>query len=204
MRIILIRHGETYANELFHTDDRLLIGALDTQIAQLNDKGRQQAKSASKQLENIHIDEIYSSDLGRTIETTSLIFPNRTFKTTPLLRERSLGSDEGKKAIELFSNPSVWERHVNTEIDTIEECMSKKVSDGENYIMVFNRLNEFLSQFDFNEDKTIVCVAHFHTIRCMIYTLLNKKPDRELFNLMIPNASPILFEYQNGKFTYMK
>ena len=82
MRIILIRHGETYANELFNTDDRLLIGALDTQIAQLNDKGRQQAIEARKQLENIHIDEIYSSDLGRTIETTSLVFPNRTFKTT--------------------------------------------------------------------------------------------------------------------------
>lgn len=201
MRIILIRHGETYANELFNSDKRLLIGALDSEVAQLNDTGRKQAIEARKQLENIQIDEIYSSDLGRTKETTSIIFPNRHYKTTPLLRERSLGSDEGKKASEVFKDETVWERHVNTEIDSIEECMSKKVSDGENYQDVFNRCEYFLKQFDFNEDKTIVIVAHFHFIRCMIYTLLNKKPDRALFQMMIENATPIIFDYHNDKFT---
>ena len=34
----------------------------------------------------------------------------------------------------------------------------------------------------------------------MIYALLNKKPDKELFKLMIPNATPILFEYLDGQF----
>jgi hypothetical protein len=34
----------------------------------------------------------------------------------------------------------------------------------------------------------------------MRYVLLNKEPDKELFNLMIPNAKPALFEYQNGSF----
>ena len=66
--------------------------------------------------------------------------------------------------------------------------------------MVMDRCREVLSQFDFNEDKTVALVAHFHTIRCMRYVLLNKEPDKEIFNLMIHNAKPALFEYQNGSF----
>lgn len=204
MKVILIRHGETYANDLFHTEDRILIGALDTKIAQLNEKGRQQAIEARKQLENIHIDEIYSSDLGRTIETTSLVFPNREFKTTSLLRERTLGSDEGLTFKEVFSREDVWNYHVNSDEDSIEECMTKKVIDGECFQEVLDRCNDFLNQFDFNENKTIAIVGHFHLFRFMIYALLDKKPDKELFKMMIPNATPIIFEYENGKFTHVE
>ena len=204
MKIILIRHGETYANDLFHSEDRILIGALDTEIAQLNEKGKQQAIEAGKKLENIQIDEIYSSDLGRTKETTSLVFPNREFKTTPLLRERSLGSDEGLTFTEVFSREGVWEYHVDSDVDSVEECMNKKVIDGECFQEVLERCHKFLSQFNFNEDKTIAVVGHFHLFRFMIYALLNKQPDKELFKMMIPNATPITFEYKNEKFTHVE
>ena len=204
MRIILIRHGETYANDLFNSEDRILIGALDTEIAQLNEKGKRQAIEAKKQLENIQIDEIYSSDLGRTIETTSLVFPNREFNTTPLLRERTLGSDEGLTFKEVFSREGVWNYHVNSEFDSIEECMNKKVIDGECFQEALDRCNKFLEQFDFNENKTIAIVGHFHLFRFMIYTLLNKQPDKDLFKMMIPNASPMIFEYQDKRFTHVE
>ena len=39
MRFILIRHGETYANALYNTNKRILIGALDQPVSQLNDVG---------------------------------------------------------------------------------------------------------------------------------------------------------------------
>lgn len=204
MRIILIRHGETYANTLFGTDEQILIGALDAPISQLNENGKRQAILAGKQLENMQIDEIYSSNLGRTIETTSLAFPNRKFTTTPLLKERSLGSDEGLKASEVFAREDAMTHYVDSEHDSVEECMNKRVDDGENYAMVCDRLKTFLSQFDYTENKTIVCVAHFHTIRCMMYVLLDKKPDINIARLMIPNATPIIFDYQNGKFTHIE
>ena len=204
MRIILIRHGETYANTLYGTPDQILIGALDTEIAQLNEKGKQQAIDAGKKLENIQVDEIYSSDLGRTKETTSLVFPNREFKTTPLLRERSLGSDEGLTFKEVFSREGVWEVHVDSDVDTVEQCMTKKVADGESFQEVLDRCTKFLSQFDFNENKTVAFIGHFHLFRFMIYALLEKQPDKELFKMMIPNATPILFEYKNGKFTHVE
>ena len=200
MRFILIRHGETYANALYNTDKRILIGALDQPVSQLNDVGIQQAKDTKVLLENYIIDEVYSSDLGRTKQTASIIFPNQNIQYTSLLRERSLGSDEGKTVQEVFSRDDVWKYHVNTEEDSIEDCLIKKVVDGESYIDVMKRCKKFLSQFDLNDDKTVVVVSHFHFLRCFIYVLLGKEPDREMMRMLIPNAYPMIYTNENNKF----
>ena len=200
MRIYLIRHGETHANVLFNTPERMMIGALESPLTQLNETGRQQALQTRQYFEGVHVDQVISSDLGRTKETSSIIFPEFEVEFTPLLRERSLGSDEGKRTDLLYIYPEMQKHHVFTEVDSLEECLSKRVPDGENYLMVMDRCRKVLSQFDFKEDKTVALVAHFHTIRCMRYVLLDKKPDMELFHLMIPNAKPCLFEYQGDSF----
>ena len=200
MRIYLIRHGETHANVLFNTPDRMMIGALESPLTQLNETGRQQALQTRQYFEGVHVDQVISSDLGRTRETSSILFPDHDVQYTSLLRERSLGSDEGKRTELLFLHPEMQQYHVFPETDSLEVCLSKRVPDGENYLMVMDRCRKVLSQFDFSEEKTVALVAHFHTIRCMRYVLLNKKPDKELFNLMIPNAKPALFEYQKGSF----
>ena len=204
MKFILIRHGETYANALYNTNKRILIGALDQPISQLNEVGIHQAKKTKALLENYVVDEVYSSDLGRTKQTASIIFPNKNIQYTSLLRERSLGSDEGKLVEEVFSRDDVWKYHVNTEDDSIEDCLNKKVTDGESYIDVMNRCKKFLSQFDVNEDKTVAIIAHFHLFRCFIYVLLNKEPDREMMRMLIPNAYPMIYTYENDKFTFYK
>lgn len=205
MRIILIRHGETIANDLYNSgDERLLIGSLDNELTQLNDTGRKQAEEAKMIMDQIHVDEIYSSDLTRAKETATIIFGDRKIHQSALLRERSLGSDEGKKAKLVFQNENVWKYHVNSEKDPIELYLSKKVEDGESYQMVLDRCKEFLSQFDYNEDKTIAVIGHFHLIRCMIYSLLEKEPDRELFTMMIYNVTPIGYEYIDNQFVAYK
>ena len=203
MKFIIIRHGETFANALYDTDDRILIGALDAPVSQLNDQGIQQAMYTKEQLINEKIDAIYCSDLGRTKQTADIIFENRDIVYTPLLRERSLGSDEGKRVDEVFAREDVWKYHVNSQEDSIYDCLHKKVVDGESYNDVIKRCKLFLSEFDYTENKTIAVVAHFHFIRCFIYELLQKDADRELFTMIIPNAKPIVFTY-NGKFEYDK
>lgn len=200
MHLILIRHGETHANVLYETEDRILIGALDSPLTQLTEKGRAQAAETGELLKGIQVDEIYSSDLGRTKETAALVFPQRTIHFTPLLRERSLGSDEGKRTKELFQDESIWLTHVNSETDSVEERLSKRVPDGENYLMVMERCRTFLSQFDFSEDKTIALVAHFHLIRCMIYVLTEHPQDLSMFDIAVPNAKPLFFSYENSTF----
>ena len=204
MRMILIRHGETHANALYETEQRILIGALDEPICQLNDVGIQQAKNIQIALNHQNIDKVYCSDLGRTRQTALLIFPHKNIQYTSLLRERSLGSDEGKLVKELFSRDDIWNYHVNVDEDTLEDCLSKKVLDGESYEDVIKRCKLFLSQFNVEKDTTIAIVSHFHFIRCFIYVLLNKEPDREMFKMMIPNATPIVFNYNHGIFELEK
>lgn len=203
MKIILIRHGETIANTLFNTNERILIGALNTPITYLNENGIKQANQAKNKLKDIEIDEIYCSDLYRAKQTASIIFGEKEMHYTSELRERCLGSDEGKKASEVFKEPTAWNYHVNSETDSLENCLNKKVIDGESYQDVLNRCQHFLKSFDFEEDKTIAIVAHFHFIRCMSYVLLNKKPDLDLFHHHIPNATPITFEYIKNQFHYI-
>ena len=146
MKFVLIRHGETYANTLFGTEDQILIGAMDCEITQLNVKGKEQAKLCSSSLNdsNILIDDIYVSDLGRTKETASIIFGDRTVVYTPLIRERSLGWLEGKRLIDVD-----YDAETNPNLDGLSEFevrMYSKSSDGESYIDVLKRLKLFLSR----------------------------------------------------------
>lgn len=200
MKLILIRHGETYANVLYETDERILIGALDNELTQLTEKGKHQALEAKHQIEHLQIDEIYCSDLGRTKETASIIFPKREIHYTKLLRERSLGSDEGKRVSDLFVNDEAWQFHVNSDTDNLEQRLTKCVPDGENYLMVMDRCRQFLNQLNLSEKKTIALVAHFHLIRCMIYVLTKTDFNLSMFDLIIPNAKPLIFSNDTGIF----
>ena len=202
MKLILIRHGETYANALYHTPDRILIGALDSPLTELNETGRLQALSTRNKLEGIHVDEVYCSDLTRTRQTASIIFGEREIHYTPLLRERSLGKDEGQRVDIVFADSEAWKYHVDYDKDTLEECLSKKVIDGENYLMVIDRCREFLNKLDFNEDRTIAVVAHFHLLRCLCYLIQNKPIDKEIYQLLIPNAEPMFFEFIQCRFVH--
>ena len=57
-----------------------------------------------------------------------------------------------------------------------------------------------MKQFDYNSDETIIIVSHFHTIRCLIYVLLDKMLDESFSSLSIANATPYVFDFVNGCF----
>ncbi|HNR00235.1 MAG TPA: histidine phosphatase family protein, partial [Trueperaceae bacterium] len=88
----LIRHGETEWNRQGriqgHSDNPL------------NDLGRAQARALGGRLAVVRFDRIYSSDLGRAIETARLVFPDRAIETDVRLREVSAGVLEGKVSSE--------------------------------------------------------------------------------------------------------
>lgn len=200
MKFVLIRHGETYANTLFGTENQILIGAMDSEITQLNDKGREQANLCRTTLinSNVSIDEIYVSDLGRTKETASIIFGDRKVIYTSMIRERSLGWLEGKRLIDVD-----YDAETNPNMDGLTEFetrMYSKSSDGESYVDVLNRLKVFLNTFDFNENKTIAIVSHFHCLRILISILLGKELNEKLMDLLINNSEAYIFEYNGDSF----
>lgn len=200
MKFVLIRHGETYANTLFGTDDQILIGAMDNELTQLNETGRLQALKCKETLlqSNVTIDEIYVSDLGRTKETASIIFGNQVMTYSPLIRERSLGWLEGKRLIDVDYEEET--KPANPNLNEFEVRLHSKSIDGESYVDVLKRLKKFLSLFNYHEDKTVAVVSHFHCIRIFISILLGKELDERLMDLMVNNSEAYIFEYNGESF----
>lgn len=203
MRLVLIRHGETYANTLYGTDQQQLIGALDNELTMLNETGMKQAEFAKELVAKYQpIDKIYVSDLTRTKQTASILFPDREYILEPRLRERTLGSMEGVLLKEVLQDERVLQL-VDLSRDGLEKSMFVKPVDGECYQDVFDRLRDFLSSLDLMSNVTVAFVSHFHTLRCLLYVLLNKEVDEALFDLNIRNSYPYVLEYKNGIFQLM-
>ena len=87
--LLAIRHGETQWNveELFqgHGD------------SPLTSAGRDQARALARRMKDIHFDSLISSDLGRALETASIIAEEtgHTIEKDARLRERNFGDLEG-------------------------------------------------------------------------------------------------------------
>lgn len=88
-RIIALRHGETLWNSVGKQQ-----GHFDSE---LTETGIQQARVTARTLKNFPIDHFYSSDLGRAVQTSTIISEtiNLKFITDPRLRERHLGIMQG-------------------------------------------------------------------------------------------------------------
>jgi probable phosphoglycerate mutase len=88
-KIIALRHGETQWNSIGKQQ-----GHLDSE---LTDTGLQQAKATAHALKNYKFDFFYSSDLGRAVQTATIISKSikMNFTTDIRLRERHLGIMQG-------------------------------------------------------------------------------------------------------------
>ncbi|MGE5559132.1 MAG: histidine phosphatase family protein [Bacillota bacterium] len=87
--ITVIRHGETAWNK-----EAKCQGHLDSPLTRL---GVIQAKAVAKQLSGAHFDALYSSDLGRAMQTAEIIAHklNLQIIADARLRERNLGIIQG-------------------------------------------------------------------------------------------------------------
>lgn len=108
--ILLIRHGATEWNH-----KRLAQGHADIP---LNDRGRKEAGATAASLSDRKIDAVYSSDLGRAVETARPLAEARGLevRADPDLREIDQGVWEGMHADEIERRwPELWgrSRHYN-------------------------------------------------------------------------------------------
>jgi 2,3-bisphosphoglycerate-dependent phosphoglycerate mutase len=88
-RLVAIRHGETDWNVDTRIQGQLDIG--------LNANGRWQAQRLGQALADERIDAVYSSDLGRALDTARAVAQQAglTVQTNTALRERAFGVFEG-------------------------------------------------------------------------------------------------------------
>lgn len=165
-KIILIRHGESEANQL-----STLAGFSDYQLTEL---GFEQARLTAEHLKNERIDAIYSSDLLRAMNTAKPHAEKRGLSVVacPELRETFCGDWEGGVLADLRAKyPAEYER--------MRETLDFTYPGGENWwdsgVRFYKKALEIAKE---NPDRTVLIVAHGGVIR-VFWALVCGTPKEE-------------------------
>src|SRR5215216_165413 len=128
-----VRHGETEWNRA-----GLIQGSSD--IA-LSERGHAQARELAAQLAARPIHALYSSDLRRAVETAEPLARRLglEIETTPALRERDFGANEGRPSAEVAA-----ER--NTARGTAWAGVDERHPGGESIRELYERVSRFLHE----------------------------------------------------------
>ena len=156
-KIYLIRHAESEANAAADLDNPTYY-----YDARITDKGKEQALKTSINLKNIIFDTYICSPLTRTMETFSLIFPDKKPILQPFIREHLFHScdvgrqpDTLKKEFPQFDFSNLNKYWWNNNIPINEKKIVK-----ENFNDIKIRLDKFKKWLDDNDSTTIALVSH--------------------------------------------
>jgi len=129
----LVRHGETEWNR-----DGRIQGWADTPLSEV---GREQARELAATLVERPIGAIYSSDLRRAYETAETLARQLGLqvRTTPALRERHFGDNEGRVAAEVAAE-------LGTRSGTTWHGADDRHPGGESIREVYSRVAAFLDE----------------------------------------------------------
>lgn len=177
MRLILTRHGETVENQ-----EGILQGHMPGNLSEL---GKLQAKRLALRLKNEKIDEIYSSDLKRAVDTTDEIIkfhPGIPVFYTEKLREGNMGSYTGKYKGEVDFN--------------------QKPKDMESWEDMRARSKGFLdSLYRKNPGNCVLFVGHNGINKALISEILGKGPEEIKSIKSQVNTAINIFEIEeNGRY----
>jgi probable phosphoglycerate mutase len=175
-QIIIVRHGQTEWNI-----KGIRQGNLDSR---LTEKGMAQAKALAQRLAREHFKALYSSDLGRAVQTAQEVasVTGHEIITDPRLRERHLGIFQGLSGEEIKQkHPEEYKLHRSLGPDYVipgGESVKQQVVRNITY------LNEIGSK---HLGETIVVVTHGGVISGLF---------RHTFS--IPFNAPRRFEFTNA------
>ena len=158
----IVRHGQTNWNILGKTQGH---GNSD-----LTKKGEEQALELSEAIKKYPIDCIYTSDLGRAVQTAEIVGNNigLTVNKTEALREMGFGVWEGLLIDEIKKD------HADTYSTWRNQPHLVNIPNGETLHIIKDRVDKFISEINKQYDnKHILLVNHSVTVRVMLLSFLN-------------------------------
>lgn len=177
VRICLIRHGETDWNAC-----RRIQGQMDIP---LNDNGRAQAEAMSHQACGYRFHGIYSSDLGRAVDTARMLADRCGLeaRTMPALRERHFGRLQGLTAAEAAMRyPQIYASYKARDPDCDFET-------GESLLQFSQRVSHALEALIGNHaGQTLALVSHAGVLD-MVYRKATGRALRAPRDFSIPNCA---------------
>ena len=188
--ILLVRHGQSDSNA-----SKSLTGQKDSPLSEM---GLKQAEIVSEYIyKNYNVDNIYSSDLTRAMQTLLPLSKllNKEIIKTPKLREINCGDWQGQKISELLKD-ELYLKWKNEDLSII-------TPNGESFVDVQKRAYEYLFQVaKENDGKTIAVSLHGGPIRMLLAKMLDIPKDMWHKKLSyVNNASTTLLNFENDKFT---
>ncbi len=151
--VYLIRHGETQWNR-----DGIHQGHMDSP---LTEHGKRQARQLGERFAGMDLkfDAIYSSDLGRAVQTAEAICEpigqKDIIQQAPGLRERALGVLEG------LTYPQIAEKLPEDHRLHTSGDPHYRPKNGESWADIFERASRVLRNIAGNHDEqTVLCVSH--------------------------------------------
>jgi len=163
LKLILVRHGETYWNK-----ERRVQGG-DSDI-ELNDTGSEQARKLAAFLENEPITAILSSPMQRTIATAKIIASQHQLpvEIDQGLRELKVGELEGMPVSNLSTTFSQFL------MQWWQDRGAMKLPNGESLIELQQRAWKVIEGLlEKHKDETVVVVSHYFVILAIIFKALD-------------------------------
>lgn len=188
--VIFIRHGEA----VWNTEGRIM----GQQNSPLTAKGEQQALAIAERLRSYSISALYSSDLGRTMQTAQAIANASGVAVVPEkgLREIHMGDWQGLTRSEIAQQyPAEWQAYQS------EAQYTYQPPNGESHAQKSIRAVETLNRLtDQHPGETIVMVSHAGIIRAVFEYVLHLPPvNRDRFQRN--NATFNVFTKQDGEWS---
>jgi len=174
MKLIFVRHGQTYSNVKDICDDDPL------KKTRLTKKGEKQAQKAAEFLKNKKIEIIFTSEFFRTNETADIInqYHNVKIKIDKRLDDRKTGfTGKSEKTFIKFLKDS-------------GDFWNAKHKNGESFEEEKKRVISFIKNLKNNKYNTILIVTHQETIQ-IIKGYFDNLNNKEMLNIKVDNCQII-------------
>lgn len=191
MKLLMIRHGKTYFNELDLTQ-----GWCDSPLSEI---GMSQAKALAQKIKDIAIDEAYSSTSERAYDTLEIALNNpfMTIKRDRRLKELNFGYFEGQ--------PNALKgKMVKEDFRNIETSCDYRKFHGEKLADVVERHLDFLQEVVSDEDRTIAIGGHGLSLTALTHHLCEEQLQKEFPDFrFLGNACAVYMEYKNHQYSVL-
>ena len=197
LKLYIVRHGETEWNVI-----KRFQGQLNTP---LTEKGIEKLKETGKELEDVTFEEVYTSELERTVNSAEIILnENRGYKNNKLklkklaeLNEVHFGVWQGLKYEEVFLK---YPEEANNYFYNVKNYKAENV-EAENLKDALERFLRGINKIlDSHKSGNILIVTHGTVFEMFI----NYVGNSSIFDIderaLMGNGDYKIFSYEDGKF----
>ena len=192
--LILIRHGQSVCNA-----STRFTGWTDVD---LSDKGVIEAEEAGRQLSDIRIDVVHTSDLIRAQRTAKIVMQQNESSGEDVptrydwrLNERHYGALQG------LNKAETAEKHGAEQVQIWRRSFDVPPPEGESLEMTAERTIPYFTEEilpDLESGKNVLVSAHGNSLRSIVMHIEKISPN-DIVSLEIPTGSPLLYRHdKNG------